>query len=470
MFNPIKMKTNFIKAFKNVSQVFCLVMAFIFVSNNSGAQVCSSPSTTIYSLSNAGGIYPITISNANVGTIVNTTSYGSSTSANSIGYNTANGLFYYFQVALSGAKTFVSYNPTTKVYKTLNSSSIAATVNRGCVSYDGTGYYCLDVNSNLYYYNIAADSWTLICSTFKDQSNNNVTTTFTSESSGDMAIDGYGNLYVVCSSGAQYGLYELPAPLPTTSTASITMTRLIASTTATPAGIGFTGIAFDPTGNIYMATSTDLYVLKNGFALSHIAAFSVANVNGDLTSCSYPFSVLPVLWQNFTATEQKNETVSVAWEVSQQINDKGYYVERSADGINWNQLGFVASSGNSEGTAQYFFTDESPASGKNYYRISEVDMDGKENYSEIRTANIDNNSATTVSVWPNPATDVIHVQTNNETYSIARIYNQSGALIGETKIQAGVNTINVSNLSFGVYIINIKAADGQSYNKKFIKQ
>ncbi len=463
------MKTNFIKAFKNVSKVFCLVMAFISVSNNSGAQVCSSPSTTIYSLSNAGGIYPITISNANVGTIVNSTSYGSSTSANSIGYNTANGLFYYFQVALSGTKTFVSYNPTTNVYKTLNSTTTGATVNRGCVNFDGTGYYCLDVNGALYYYNIAADSWTFITSTFKDQFNNNATSVFSSESSGDMAIDGYGNLWIVCSSGAQYSLYELAAPLPTSAKVSITVSRMVAAT-ATPAGIGFTGIAFDPTGNIYMATSTDLYVLKNGYALSHIGAFTVANVNGDLTSCSYPISVLPVLWQSFTATAQKNESVSLVWEVSQQINDKGYNVERSADGINWNQLGFVASSGSSEGIAQYSFTDESAAAGKNYYRISEVDMDGKENYSEIRTVNIDNNASSTVSVWPNPTKDVIHVQTNGEGYSIARIYNLSGALIGESKIQAGVSTVNVSNLSFGMYIINIKTADGHSFNKKFIKQ
>lgn len=464
------MKTNFTTAFKNVPKVFLLCTAFVFITNHSKAQVCSSPSTTIYSLSNAGGIYPITISNANVGTVVNSTSYGFSTSANSIGYNTFNGLFYYFQIAISGVKTFVSYNPTTNVYKTLASSSIAATVNRGCINFDGTGYYCLDVNSNLYYYNIAANTWTLICSTFKDQFGNNVSTTFTTESSGDMAIDGYGNLWIVCSNGSQYGLYELVAPLPTSSVASITMNRLIVPTTSTPAGIGFTGIAFDPTGNIYMATSTDLYVLKNGFALSHIGAFSVANVNGDLTSCSYPLSVLPVLWQNFTVTSQENKSVSVSWQVSQQINDKGYYVEHSVDGTNWDQLGFVANKGNTENTEQYSFTDENPVSGKNYYRICQVDLDGKESYSEIKILNIDINANNTVSVWPNPAKDVIHVQNNNEGYSIARIYNQSGALIGESKMQAGINTINVSNLSFGVYIINIKAADGQSYNKKFIKQ
>src|SRR5579871_1043099 len=287
-------------------------LLFIFKSTVSHAQVCANPGTVIYSLSNAGGIYPVTVSNANVGSIVNTTSYGSSTSANSVGYNNVNGLFYYFQVALSGTKQFVSYNPVTNVYTTLAPSPISATVNRGCVNFSGTGYYCLDVNSNLYYYNIISNTWTLICSTFKDQFGNNVSATFTSEGSGDMAIDGYNNLWIVSSNSSQYGLYELIAPLPTAPVASITVKQIIAPTTATP-GAGFVGIAFDPSGNIYMATSTDLYILKSGLSLSHLGSFSVGGVCGDLTSCNFPFDILPVTWENLSVTPQQNNTVSIEW-------------------------------------------------------------------------------------------------------------------------------------------------------------
>jgi len=242
------MKKFYTKPFNDLLKAFALSGAFISITNISSAKVCSS--SVIYSLSNAGGIYPITVSNASVGSMVNTTSYGSSTSANSIGYNTSNGLFYYFQVALSGTKQFVSYNPSTNAYATLAPSPIAATVNRGCVSFDGKGYYCLDVNGNLYYYNIPSNTWALICSTFKDQYNNNVTSTFSSESSGDMAIDGLGNLWIVASNSSNWSLYELFAPLPTTSVASITVQRLVAPTTATPTGAaGFVGIAFSSTGS-----------------------------------------------------------------------------------------------------------------------------------------------------------------------------------------------------------------------------
>ncbi|HEY4876762.1 MAG TPA: hypothetical protein VIH86_14380 [Puia sp.] len=141
-----------------------------------------------------------------------------------------------------------------------------------------------------------------------------------------MAIEGYGNLWIVCSNGTLYGLYEMTAPLATTSTACITVTRTIAPTTATPR-VGFTGIAFNPTGNIYMATSTDLYILKTSFTLTHIGAFSVAGVSGDLTSCSYPFSVLPLNFLNFAASEKDN-VVSLDWTVSQSDNNKGFYIEK----------------------------------------------------------------------------------------------------------------------------------------------
>lgn len=443
------------------------ILLFILSGNAAFAQVCSNPGGVIYSLSNAGGIYPITVSNASVGSIVNSTSYGTSTSANSIGYNSQNGLFYYFQVALSGTKQFVAYNPVTNVYTTLAPSPITATVNRGCVNFNGTGYYCLDVNSNLYYYNIAANTWTLITSTFKDQFNNNVSTSFTSESSGDMAIDGYGNLWVVCSNGTQYGLYEMAAPLATTATASITVTRMIAPTTATP-GAGFTGIAFNPTGSIYMATSTDLYLLSTGFTLMHLGAFSVAGVSGDLTSCSYPFSVLPLNFLSFVASEKGN-VVSLDWTVSQSDNNKGFYIEKSIDGNNWSELGFVeATASNYSGENNYSFTDPNPQPGSNYYRIKQVDFNNSASYSATKIISL--SSTEKIAVWPNPAKDMINVQTNGYQTSVTmEMYDLFGKKMLTKSLQPGNNSINIAGLPAGTYIVHSQNAAGETENHKIIK-
>src|SRR5580704_17025261 len=170
----LKMKTNFSKVLSNLLLINLIAAILICSYFGVSAQVCSSPTATIYSLSNAGGIYPISVSNANVGTVVNSTSYGSSTSANGIGYNTVNGSFYYFQNAISGTQQFISYNPATNTYATLAPSPMTGTVNKGCVNFNGTGYYCLDNNGNFCYYSIASNTWVLVCSNFTDQFSNNV--------------------------------------------------------------------------------------------------------------------------------------------------------------------------------------------------------------------------------------------------------------------------------------------------------
>ncbi|HSZ86822.1 MAG TPA: T9SS type A sorting domain-containing protein [Puia sp.] len=443
------------------------ILLFILSGNAASAQVCSNPGGIIYSLSNAGGIYPITVSNVSVGSVVNSTSYGTSSSANSIGYNSQNGLFYYFQAALSGPKQFVSYNPVTNVYTTLAPSPITATVNRGCINFNGTGYYCLDVNSNLYYYNIATNAWTFISSTFKDQFNNNVSASFITESSGDMAIDGYGNLWIVCSNGTQYGLYKMAAPLPTSATASITVTRMVAPTTSTP-GAGFTGIAFSPTGDIYMATSADLYILKTNFTLTHLGTFTVAGVSGDLTSCSYPFSVLPVNFLNFAASEN-NDVVSLDWTVSQSDNNKGFYIEKSIDGKNWSELGFVGVTANDySGENNYSFADPNPQPGSNYYRIKEVDFNNSATYSETKIVSL--SSTEKIAVWPNPAKDMINVQTNGyQTNVTMEMYDLFGKKVLTKSLQPGNNSINIGGLPAGTYIVHYQNAGGETENHKIIK-
>ena len=446
------------------SLVFSSALILIFTQSN--AQMCASG--TIYALSNSGNIYPVTVSNGSAGSVINSTSLNSTNSANGIGYNTVNGIFYYFQNASNGgSQQFVSYDPSTNVYTTLASAPITSTAFKGCVNFNGTGYYCIDANGNLCYYNISANTWTLISSTFTDQYGNNVTNTLKSEASGDIAIDGLGNMWIVSSSTSKWGLYKLSAPLPTTSAASITLKQLVDPNTSTP-GANFAGIAFDPAGNIYMGTNNDLYLLQNNFTLTHLASFSTAGICGDLTSCNFPFSILAVNFESANATAQNNKTVSISWSVSEQKNNKGYYVEQSVDGSSWNELGFVASKA-FEGNVEYQFTDNNPQSGINYYRIHAVDLDGAGSYSEIKTASIQNTSNNAIRLWPNPARDAIKIVINNDN-SIARIYNQSGSIVSETRLKPGTNTINVSSLSFGAYIVNIKETNGHSYNHKFIKE
>ncbi|HLK27506.1 MAG TPA: hypothetical protein VKT28_02920, partial [Puia sp.] len=152
--------------------------SLFFFASIAKSQMCLTPGSTIYGLSSNGNIVPVTVSNAAVGSPINATSYSGSggASANALGYNTVNGKFYYFQNNSSGGQVFMSYDPLMNVYTVLATSPITSTVNRGCVSFNGTGYYCLDQNGNLCFYNISNNTWVLIGKNFTDQYGATVTT------------------------------------------------------------------------------------------------------------------------------------------------------------------------------------------------------------------------------------------------------------------------------------------------------
>ena len=96
-----------------------------------------------------GNIYTINVGTGVAGAKINNTAYTTSgNQANAIGYNIVNSTFYYFQVNPGSGSTqkFISYNTLTNLYATLPASPTTATVHAGCVNFDGTGYYCSDVN------------------------------------------------------------------------------------------------------------------------------------------------------------------------------------------------------------------------------------------------------------------------------------------------------------------------------------
>ncbi len=463
------MKQKSTQSTKKYFGAFILASLCIVIMPNAKAQVCSNPNN-IFGVNANGQIYPVNVTTAAVGSQINTASYtgASPNQANALGYNTVNGLFYYFKVNPgAGTQQFISYNPTSNTYTTLASSPTTATVHSGCVSFNGTGYYCSDVNGKLYFYDITLNTWTTITSNIYDQYGTNVSTIITTQNSGDMAIDGLGNLWMVTSSTSNYALYKVSAPLPTTAQASIIAKQLIAPTTAVPASSsGFQGIAFNALGEIYMTTSSNkLYELTNTSTLLLVGTLSVSGVGNDLTSCSFPFGILPITWSSFSAT-LNNDQVSVKWGIADADNTNGFYVERSSDDKTWSSLAYVAYS---ESESDYSFIDASPVSGNNYYRIREVDNNNSSNYSIIKS--VSNSASSKISVWPNPVIDVVNVQGNELTEnSKAIIFDQLGRLVMTSTLHQGNNTINLSNLLSGNYIVHIVAKNGTVYNQKIIKK
>jgi len=221
---------------------------------------------------------------------------------------------------------------------------------------------------------------------------------------------------------------------------------------------GFGSMFYDASGNFYiMGNSTgNLYRvdITNG-ATTQVANIG-ANNNNDGASCpnSYviPPNSLPITLQSFTVKANGN-TASVQWTSAVESNNKGFYVERSADGQNWKDITFVATKaagGNSSAPLNYQYTDQNPQQGYNYYRLKQVSLEGTATFSGVQSVVFSNIGTR---IYPNPTNGVLHVNVSvSGTY---RLVNAGGAIALKGSLQSGDNLLNVTGLSSGIYFMQI---------------
>ncbi|MDP3930201.1 MAG: T9SS type A sorting domain-containing protein [Bacteroidota bacterium] len=173
---------------------------------------------------------------------------------------------------------------------------------------------------------------------------------------------------------------------------------------------------------------------------------------------------LPVTLSSFEGFASENGN-KLSWTTSSEINNKGFEIEKSENAESFEKIGFVAGRGNSQKRIQYSFFDNQINGAKTFYRLKQIDMDGKSSYSQIITVGSD---MIEISVSPNPFTNTISLQSNQLNRAItAEVID----ITGKTKIsiQGEVNEkveIDTQHLSKGVYFIRIQ--DGETTQTKRI--
>jgi hypothetical protein len=159
-------------------------------------------------------------------------------------------------------------------------------------------------------------------------------------------------------------------------------------------------------------------------------------------------AALPVTIINLKAQQQKS-IIKIDWTSVTEINVADYEIQRSLNALNFSTIGSLTAKGNSVQKVNYTFNDVQPLHGDNYYRIKAVDKDGKIIYSNTVLVKMNDDKIIAV-VYPNPAKDILHVETNNSaTFSLI---NQSGKILLTTNIN-GKGIINVSGIAAGLYYL-----------------
>ncbi len=173
---------------------------------------------------------------------------------------------------------------------------------------------------------------------------------------------------------------------------------------------------------------------------------------------------LPVKLTSFTAYYIENESIALNWESVSEINFSRYEIQRSANGINFEKIGTLEASLSRNDKKEYSFLDNNPLPSYNYYRLKMVDLDGTFEFSKIISQRYANDLKNVEVFY---ASNLIQMRSNLESYN-AKIYNAGGQLVYPKTNFSGSSSIEVDQLTEGIYFIQID--NGLSIEtKKFVK-
>lgn len=216
-------------------------------------------------------------------------------------------------------------------------------------------------------------------------------------------------------------------------------------------------------GCLFNASSTDtklipVTLLANRRDETVTVVFSVSTSDpGGLCTA------LPITLKNFDL-QYKSKNISLNWTTSSEVNNGVFEVERSLDAREFETIGEVKGAGTSNNDIDYIFVDESPIIGMNYYRIKQIDFDGKYSYST--TKGIMNKGLNRFTVESKISENIITIA-SDDTDLILSVCNSSGQEVLKFSNLQSYDEINLGNLLPGMYFLRIQSDNGSEVYKIF---
>lgn len=175
-------------------------------------------------------------------------------------------------------------------------------------------------------------------------------------------------------------------------------------------------------------------------------------------------NALPVSLSSFKAS-MNGSSNQLTWSTASEINNKGFDVQRQSQNGVWETLGFVNAANRA---ATYTFEDKNPFV-KSFYRLRQIDLDGKESFSSI--VSVSQKTKGNISITPNPTTDKVVINMNqiNGSNATAILYDLTGKKVLSQNSKAGNFELDLSGLSKGIYVVTIQSGD-LVINEKIVKQ
>jgi hypothetical protein len=169
---------------------------------------------------------------------------------------------------------------------------------------------------------------------------------------------------------------------------------------------------------------------------------------------------LPVELLNFNGTCNEG-MVDLLWQTASEFNSSHFDLEKSTDGETWRVLETIPSAGTSNELLTYQTADNNGTNGSNYYRLRQVDIDGKEKLYDPINVSCAETTAGYFTSYPNPSGNEFQVIVNNKEILGActlNIVDAQGKVIDQRSIEVkdGINMFVISEkLNPGIYFLNI---------------
>lgn len=251
-------------------------------------------------------------------------------------------------------------------------------------------------------------------------------------------------------------------------------------------------VIYDYTNSPYISISSYFELYKrNNNASSPWVAGGAANVPNTLTLTGEPGTTgppsrgeyivgtttvsvaLPIELLYFKANLADSKTkVNCTWATATEINSDYFIVEKTQDGTNYSFVSKVPGAGNSTITKNYGIVDPTPYNGTSYYRLKQVDFNGKYTYSQLEPINLD--GINIISIFPNPSVDHISylVGSKEATQVLVKLFDEAGRLVlhQEENIDAGITKLglDISEFAAGNYFLQVITANSELAQKQFL--
>ncbi len=183
--------------------------------------------------------------------------------------------------------------------------------------------------------------------------------------------------------------------------------------------------------------------------------------------------VLPVELTTFSVNCDKEYSI-ISWQTASEHNSASFILERSADGTQWDEITEMDAAGNSNSTIDYQYEDLEYFRFVGYYRLTQVDTDGKQKVYDPIYTNC-SKSENEVDIYPNPVLGdfVISISSQSAETVIIDFVNTNGmTVLGKTvAAQNGFNqyNFNTQELLSGMYYVSVQINDTHTIKKLIVQ-